>query len=72
MRKKRTKNIYDKHLTYDNIYSMWEIIRKTCNSKERVLNFSLNINTNIMTIYNQLKTRKYMPKKQVENFIVSC
>lgn len=62
-KKRKSKNIYDKAITYDNIYTMWSIIRKTCKNKKAVFYFSLNLNTNINYIYEVLKNKKYIPYK---------
>ena len=62
-KKRKTKNIYDKHLTLDNLYECWNIVKKTCKNKKEVYYFSLNLNTNIYNIYKDLKERKYIPNK---------
>ena len=61
--KKRVNNIYDKYLTVENLYKMWDIVKVTCKSKREIFYFSLNLNTNIMEIYNELKNRSYTPDK---------
>lgn len=60
---RRSRNIYDSAITYENIYAMWLIIRRTCNNKKAVFYFSLNLNTNINYIYDILKGKKYIPYK---------
>lgn len=60
---RKSKNIYDSAITYENIYAMWSIIRKTCKNKKAIFYFSLNLNTNINFIYDVLKNRKYVPYK---------
>lgn len=60
---KKSKCIYDSAITYENIYAMWLIIRRTCNNKKAVFYFSLNLNTNINYIYEVLKNKKYIPYK---------
>lgn len=63
MKKQRKNKItYDDPITYENILSMWEIIRKTCKNKRALFRFSLNLNTNINYIYYVLKTRTYRPR----------
>lgn len=62
-KKRKTKNIYDKHLTLDNLYSCWNIVKKTCKNKKEIYYFSLNLNTNIYSIYKELKERTYKPNK---------
>ena len=57
----KTNNIYDDPITFNNIYNVWKIVRKTCKNKRAVLNFALCENVNIMNIYYLLKTRKYKP-----------
>ena len=36
LKKKKTKNIYYEHLTIDNLYKMWDIVKKTCKNKKEV------------------------------------
>ena len=60
---KKTKSIYDEAITFDNIYAMWKIIKRTCKNRREVYTFSLNVNTNIMNIYNVLKSKTYTPGK---------
>ena len=60
-KKKRSKQIYDAAITYDNIYEMWKIIKKTCKNRRDVFLFSLNLNTNIHYIYYLLKNKLYKP-----------
>ena len=62
-KKKKSKNIYDNAITYENIYSMWNIVRRTCKNKREVFYFSLNLHSNLMNIYNVLKNRTYTPGK---------
>ena len=50
-------------ITYENIYEMWKIIKKTCKNKDEVYSFSLNLNTNLYKIYNELKTINYNTNK---------
>lgn len=61
--KKRINNIYDKYLKIDNLYKCWNIVKITCKNKTEIFYFSLNLNTNIMNIYNELKNRTYKPNK---------
>ena len=63
MKKTTKNNIYHKYITYENIYEMWKIIKKTCKNKDEVYSFSLNLNTNLYKIYNELKTINYKPNK---------
>lgn len=62
-KKKKTKNIYYEHLTIDNLYKMWDIVKKTCKNKKEVYKFSLNLSTNINYIYNSLYDKTYKPSK---------
>lgn len=58
MKKKiNTNNIYDKYITMNNLYKMWDIIKSTCKNKKEVYKFSLNLNTNIYNIYVSLKIK---------------
>ncbi len=61
--KKRNSITYDTELSIDNIYNMWNVIRKTCKNKKALLNFSMNLSTNIDYIYKALKNRTYSPYK---------
>lgn len=63
MKKRKSKDIYDKYITIDNLYKMWCIIRRTCKKKKEVYYFSLNLNTNLNNIYNLLKNKEYKPSK---------
>lgn len=58
---RKNRNIYDFYITYENIYAMWLIIKKTCKNKKAIFYFSLNLNTNIYYIYSMLKSRLYKP-----------
>lgn len=61
--KKRLKSnsIYDEPITYENIFKIWNIVRKTCKNRKEVFNFSLNLNSNLMNIYYALKNKTYTP-----------
>ena len=37
--RKRSKQIYDEVITYDNIYAMWKIIKRTCKNRREVFCF---------------------------------
>jgi hypothetical protein len=60
---KNSRNIYDKNITLDNIYKMWNIIKHTCKNRREVYHFSLNLSTNIRDIYDTLKEKRYIPGK---------
>lgn len=60
---RRNSNIYDSAITYENIYAMWNTIRKTCKNKKAIFYFSLNLNTNIAYIYHVLKNEQYIPSR---------
>ena len=60
---RKNKIIYDEMITMDNLYNVWNIIRKTCKNKREVFYFSLNLNSNLMHIYKMLKNRCYVPSK---------
>lgn len=60
---RKTKNIYDDAITLENIYRVWNIIKKTCKNRKAVFYFSLNLSTNLDYIYYQLKNKKYIPQK---------
>lgn len=60
---RKNKDIYYSQITYENIYQMWKIIKKTCKNRKEVFYFSLNLNTNINYIYYLLKNKKYFPSR---------
>lgn len=62
-KRRKSRNIYDKYITIENLYKMWSIIRRTCKNKREVYYFSLNLNTNLNNIYNDLKNKTYIPSK---------
>lgn len=62
-KKRKTKHIYDKYITMDNLYATWNIVRRTCKNKEAVYEFSLNLNCNLMNIYHELKNKTYIPNR---------
>ena len=57
----RSRNIYDDPITYENIFAVWNIVRKTCKNRREVFIFSLNLHSNLMNIYYSLKNRAYTP-----------
>ena len=59
----QSKDIYDKYITYENILDVWNTVRKTCKNKREVFKFSLNLQSNIMNVYNSLKNKTYVPSK---------
>lgn len=61
MKSNDTENIYFKHLTYSNIFSIWNIVKKTCKNKRAIFMFCLNKSTNIYNIYKSLYYKKYCP-----------
>lgn len=63
MKKRKNQVSYDDVITFENIYNMWNIIKKTCKNKKALFYFSLNLNTNINYIYYLLKEKKYIPSK---------
>lgn len=60
-KKKDTKNVYDYYITYENIFKIWQIVKRTCNNRKEVFLFSLNLHSNLMNIYNCLKNKTYTP-----------
>lgn len=60
---KRSRNIYDDAITLENIQSMWHVIRITCKNKKELFYFSLNLNTNLYSIWKSLKDKTYTPSK---------
>ncbi len=54
-------DLYSKPITLENITKIWYIVRKTCKNKRAVETFALNENTNLLNIYNILKSNSYIP-----------
>lgn len=63
MKKKQSRDIYYKHLTKDNLYSIWNIVKRTCKNKKAVYEFNLNLGANIDSIYNDLYKQEYIPNR---------
>ena len=61
MKKQIIDNIYYDKITYDNVYSNWNIVRKTCKNKNAIFRFYLNQSTNIYNLYRVLLNNKYEP-----------
>lgn len=59
--KKLIDNIYYKHITYDNIRSMWEIVRKTCKNKKAIYKYTVHQNTTNYILYQKLLNCNYEP-----------
>ncbi len=62
---RKTKQIYDQAITKENLYTVWNTVKKTCKNKKAVFYFSLNLSTNIDYIYYQLKNKTYTPEKYI-------
>ena len=60
---RKNKNIYYQSLTFENLYSMWNIVKKTCKNKREIFYFSLNLNANLTSLYHDLKNCTYTPGK---------
>ncbi len=58
---KKFDNIYDDPITFENVFTIWKTVRRTCKNKKAVFNFSLNKNVNVYNIYRVLKEKKYKP-----------
>lgn len=61
MKKSDTSNIYYKHITYENVFDTWNIVRKTCKNKKAIFRFHINKSTNIYNIYKVLYEKRYKP-----------
>ncbi len=59
--KKKIDNIYFKHLSFNNIYNVWSVVKKTCKNRNAIFRFNLNLGTNIFNIYNSLLNKSYRP-----------
>lgn len=63
MRKKISRNIYYDNITYENMLYIWNIVRKSCKDKKNLFYYSLNLNTNLISICNKLYNKKYVPNR---------
>ena len=52
-------NLYKKILNYDNALTVFNKIKRNYRNKDRIYNYSLNLNTNILNILMFLKDHKY-------------
>lgn len=59
--KKIIDNIYYKHITYDNVRSMWEIVRRTCKNKKAIYKYTVHQNTMNYILYQKLLNCNYEP-----------
>lgn len=60
---RKTKNIYDGAITYENLFEVWKTVKKTCKNKKALFYFELNLNSNLDYIYYLLKNKLYVPDK---------
>ena len=58
---KNNDNIYYKYLSFDNLYDVWNIVKKTCKNKRAILKFHVNKCTNLYNIYMALYEKRYKP-----------
>ena len=56
---KKLNNLYDEIYDINNIHKMYNSIRKTTKNKKEILNFDINMNSNIIDISNKLKNQNY-------------
>ena len=56
-----SKGVYEEAVKKENIYSMWQIIKRACKNRRAVFNFSLNLNTNINVT---IESHKYVKVKK--------
>ena len=62
MRKRQgSRNIYDRALTYDNMYDAWRIVRRTCKNKRELAIFAMNLQANLYSILQELREGNYRP-----------
>lgn len=57
---KRSGNIYDKELTYKNLYHIYKIISANVGNKKELFRFEQGKNHNLLEIYKKLKNQNYM------------
>ena len=63
MKKKRIDNIYYEPITYNNLYKIWKVVKKTCKNKRKVFEFQVNLECNLNNIYKRLISFNYKPSK---------
>lgn len=61
MKKQDNSDIYFKHITYENIISTWNIVRKTCKNKKAIFRYHVNKNTTNYNLYQILLNCSYKP-----------
>ena len=54
-------DMYFKEVTYDNVRSMWNIVRRTCKNKRAILRYTINQNTMNYILYQKLLNCDYKP-----------
>ena len=59
--KEKNKDIYYKSISYDNVVSTWNIVRKTCNNKRAIFRYHVSKNTMNYNIYRILQNSVYKP-----------
>ena len=60
---KKYSPIYQDRITFENLYKMWGIVRKTCKNKSAIFRFARMDSINISIIVSLLKNKKYIPYK---------
>lgn len=63
MAHRKTRRIYDKALTYENMYAAWKTVSHTCKNRRGVFEFSMFAHVRVAKILNELKNRTYYPNK---------
>lgn len=60
---KTIKNTFNKNLTFLNLLNAYKRSIKSKGNKKNVIKFSINLETNICNLLNELKSNKYKPSK---------
>ena len=61
MKKNKIHDIYYEPITFENVYLIWNVVRKTCKNKKAIFRYHIHKNTNNYHLYNVLISRSYKP-----------
>lgn len=60
---RKTRRVYDKELTFENVFAAWKKVSQTCQNRRGVFEFGLFTHARVMKILKELKERKYWPNR---------
>lgn len=61
MAHRKTRCIYDKELTYQNLYTAWKTVSRTCKNQQGVFDYSMFAQAKLSNLLKCLQKRKYWP-----------